>query len=285
MVQKKSMRVCITGNESSFYRILVSNIVRWGYEAVIVSPEHIWNMETNIHTESDILLYDLDMVSRSSGSKQEAGKAEQKVGGVGSGTRIAPVWGKLPLLIALGSGSVSRVMLEELGAIAFLQKPFEMKQLQRYVQVLGRLIAPTESEQMGVRSCTDEIRVLVVDDDAFVAKTIRQSLEEKLGYNVVVAHEGLEALEVCLDWQPHCIITDVIMPWMNGYQIMRCLAAGTVQMMPSFIVMTALTQKVRPAESGYLPTKGVLYVQKPFRMGELLTMVEQACMQSSGASS
>ena len=60
--------------------------------------------------------------------------------------------------------------------------------------------------------------VLVVDDDVAVAEAISQCLILEAGYEVAVAHDGLEALLYCLDWRPRCIVTDLIMPSMNGYQ-------------------------------------------------------------------
>jgi CheY-like chemotaxis protein len=186
--------------------------------------------------------------------------------------------------IALSSHSVSRTSLEQLGAIALLQKPFEMGLLQRYLRILQRLLLSSPQEEIQARLCGREgkARILVVDDDIDVVYAIKQCLlydcDIEPKYDVVVAHDGLEALEQYLDWQPQCIVTDLIMPWMNGYQIIRCLSAGMSRALPAFVVMSALTQLEVPVNRSYLEGKSVVYVNKPFQIDHLLTVIEQVCV-------
>jgi CheY-like chemotaxis protein len=78
-----------------------------------------------------------------------------------------------------------------------------------------------------------------------------------------------------LTWHPHCIVTDVIMPWMNGYQVMRCLAARSRHKIPAFVIMSALTQLETPVNRSYLEDRVVAYVDKPFQIDHLLTTIEQ----------
>ena len=90
------------------------------------------------------------------------------------------------------------------------------------------------------------MRVLVVDDDAEIAQAVQQCLREELHCDVAVAHNGLKALER-LDWHPRCVVTDLIMPWMNGYQVIRCLV-GSLCTVPGFVVMSALHQCEMPLD-------------------------------------
>jgi CheY-like chemotaxis protein len=71
-------------------------------------------------------------------------------------------------------------------------------------------------------------------------------------------------------------VTDLIMPWMNGYQVMRCLA-GTLCTMPGFVVMSALNQREMPGDRSYLAGRAIEYIDKPFQLDHLLTAVERAC--------
>ena len=194
-------------------------------------------------------------------------------------------WRKLALstrfTIVLSSRSVSRMMLEEIGAIALLYKPFEMGRLQRYLRVLQRLIGVVQKPEVQPLREHEKARVLVVDDDVNVAHAIRQCLlygpPQELAYEVAVAHDGLEALEYCVDWHPHCIVTDLIMPWMNGYQVMRCLAVGSLPVVPTFVVMSALAHFEDPVESSYLRGKVVAYITKPFHIDYLLAAIQKGC--------
>jgi CheY-like chemotaxis protein len=67
------------------------------------------------------------------------------------------------------------------------------------------------------------------------------------------------------------------MPWMNGYQVMRCLAASSLQTMPAFVIMSALAQLEVPVNRSYLRGKMVAYVNKPFSIDHLFTAIEQVC--------
>ncbi len=276
MNQYRPLRVLVLGQHNSFDQILAANIRCWGYEAVVLSSTMAVLGGEGI--EGDVLLYDLD----------EAFRISMLMGG--RDTPALPIqlakrsgeWeSRTRLTIALSSRSVSRTMLEQMGAVAFLHKPFEMGRLQRYLRVLQKLLfeAPIDETLLHIDSRPDadrgNARVLVVDDDVDITDAIRQCLVEEAGYEVAVAYDGLEALEQCLTWHPHCIVTDVIMPWMNGYQVMRCLAARSHHMIPAFVIMSALTQLETPVSRSYLEDRVVTYVDKPFQIDHLLTTIEQ----------
>lgn len=271
MDQRRLLRVLIISQHNRFSQVLATNIRYWGYEAVELPSMMAVLTNKGEEIEGDVLLYDLDEALRIStfmGDTLERSYEE--------------LWPHVRLVIALSSRSVSRDMLEQIGAVAVLYKPFEMGRLQRYLQVLQRLffgdlddstlfdVAPRPGF-VGTNA-----RILVVDDDVGVADAVRYCLVEEAGYDVAVAHDGVEALEQCLSWRPHCIVTDLIMPWMNGYQVIRCLAAASLYMMPAFVVMSALTQFEVPWNRSYLKENVVAYVDKPFHIDHLLTAVEQA---------
>lgn len=274
------LRVLIIGQRSSFEHILATNIKNWGHEALVVPA-------LSANTEGDVLLYDLDEAPRISID------AEGNHAGAPAHVLLSPLslegnddnnsqatslslasWLPVRFTIALSSQSVSRSTLEQMGAVALLQKPFEIGRLQRYLRVLQRLLLEPEAlSPLGGRR-----RVLVVDDDTAIANAVRQCLIVSTDYEVAVAHDGLEALEQCLDWRPHCIITDLIMPWMNGFQVMRCLNAVSLHARPAFVIMSALNQFEVPWNRSYMRGNMVEYVDKPFNIDHLLATVEQVCL-------
>lgn len=273
MNQHRALRVLVIGQRNSFDQILAANVQCWGFEAVIVSSTMAVLGEEAI--EGDVLLYDLD----------EAFHISMLTKGRDTPTlpihltkRIEQWWPHVRFTIALSSQSVSRATLEQIGAVAFLHKPFEMGRLQRYLQLLQKLLCEELVLPAGDANhdTTEETtRILVVDDDADIADALQQCLVEEAGYEVVVAYDGLEAVEQCLSWHPHCVVTDLIMPWMNGYQVMRCLAARPQHILPAFVVMSALTQLEAPVSRSYLEGKTIAYVDKPFQIDYLLTTIQQ----------
>lgn len=61
-------------------------------------------------------------------------------------------------------------------------------------------------------------RVLVVDDHRLIADSLAEILENA-GFNAAVAYDGWEALELAARFRPDCLISDVLMPRMNGVEL------------------------------------------------------------------
>ncbi len=270
------LRVLIVGQQNNFHHVLFTNLQHWGYDVVRYSSDELWqeatqreklaaNMLAEWHV--DVLLYDLDDVVDASELDTSA-------------NMLSIFKEKKQFLIALSSRSISRLTLEHIGAVALLQKPFEMGRLSRYLRVLYQLLYPDRAQiddnvDMSQRS---SIRVLVVDDDINIASVIRQCLtiDAETVFDVAVAYDGLDALEHCIQWRPHCIVTDLIMPLMNGYQVMRCLTLGTAGFAPSFVVISALTEA--SIDASYAMDKTIAYVNKPFHIDSLLAAIQQVCL-------
>ena len=271
------LSVLIIGQQNSFEHILTTNIQNWGYKVRGVSASTALQEP---QADCDILLYDLDVArdlsivttgvqAPTTGNKTPSYLAENEE------SKAHQL--QLPracFTIVLSGQSVSRSTLEQIGAVALLQKPFEMGRLQRYLRILRRLLLEPATAQ----PLEEKRRILVVDDDIAIADAVQQCLTFESGYDVSVAYDGLEALEQCLDWRPDCIVTDLIMPWMNGYQVMRCLDAVSLQTMPGFVIMSALNQFELPWNRSYMRGNVVEYVDKPFNVDRLLSAIEQVCI-------
>lgn len=281
----RGLRVLIGSTGDSwdhFSQILAANIQQWGYEAQIVSTCAPPGKGAQREVEGDILLCDLD--SSFSLSSFIAGGVSTPVSLTSQLLANFEEWlTRVRLMIALSSRSVARMTLEQIGAVALLRKPFDMGRLQRYLRVLEQVlfddVKPERQPQGQEGGGCGQVRVLVVDDHVEVAETIQQCLETEPGYEVRMAFDGLEALEHFVAWQPDCIVTDLLMPWMNGYQVMRCLAAGAAHRAPAFVVLSALNRHELPVNRAYLDGKSVVFVDKPFHIEHLLAAVEKALDQ------
>jgi len=267
------LRVLIVGQQNNFHHVLSTNIQHWGHDIVCCSFDALWQKEEQTENtlakwQADVLLYDLDDIG--------------DVSNFNTSACVLPTRkDRKQFLIALSSCSISRRTLEHMGAVALLQKPFEMGRLSRYLSVLQQLLYPHVARIYNDRDRTHErLRILVVDDDVNIASVIRQCLiaDVETVFDVAVAHDGLDALEQCLHWHPHCIVTDLIMPLMNGYQVMRCLAIGSAHFMPAFVVMSALAHVEASRDASYLTGQTVAYVNKPFHIEQLLTTIQQVCL-------
>jgi CheY-like chemotaxis protein len=283
---KNRLRVLIWGagnRQDHFEQILAANIQQWGYDVVRSSGSVPEQARLN-ELMADVLVCDLDHLSHFSGWHADVSSSQA---GLAWPASYDAWWPQARVLIALSSSSVPRAALEQLGAVALLHKPFEMAQLQRYLRVLQRMLmerplsegAPSHVAARQNAEREQPTRILVVDDHKEVANTIRECLEFETTYEVKVANEGLEALEQCMDWQPDCIVTDLLMPWMNGYQIIRSLSAGAPEYAPAIVVLSALPQHELQMSREVSKGKEIVFLDKPFQVHQLLQAVEIALAQ------
>jgi len=94
-------------------------------------------------------------------------------------------------------------------------------------------------------------RILVVDDQRTNAEMV-SGLLRNLGYDVEVATNGAEALESVRDKAPDLVISDILMPQMDGYELCRRLRASPATALLPVILITSAeqTERVKGVEAG-----------------------------------
>src|SRR4026209_1623984 len=113
-------------------------------------------------------------------------------------------------------------------------------------------------------------KILVVDDVAVNVKLLADLLAV-IGYAVVTAASGAEALEKIDKEQPGLVLLDVMMPGMSGYDVCRKLRQNTATAMLPVIMVTALDptqERVKGIEAGADD-----FLSKPINQPELLARV------------
>jgi two-component system KDP operon response regulator KdpE len=112
--------------------------------------------------------------------------------------------------------------------------------------------------------------ILVVDDESQIARVLRTTLNAQ-GYEIRVANDGETALEILKDFTPDLVITDLMMPNMNGIELCRRLRK--ISQVPILVLSVRGEErsKVEALDSGADD-----YITKPFSTGELLARVRAA---------
>jgi diguanylate cyclase (GGDEF)-like protein len=72
-------------------------------------------------------------------------------------------------------------------------------------------------------SHTEWLRVLVVEDDKIIRTLLETWLREECHYTVATAHDGREALALAVEFKPHVVMTDWLMPVMDGIDLCKAL--------------------------------------------------------------
>jgi diguanylate cyclase len=114
------------------------------------------------------------------------------------------------------------------------------------------------------------MKILVVEDEAAI-RTNLQILLRVEGYDVMTAENGLLGRIAALEHQPDLIISDVMMPEMDGFGLLAALRSEPLTTHTPFILLTARTERQDVRQGMSLGADD--YLPKPFQRDELLQAV------------
>jgi DNA-binding response OmpR family regulator len=117
-------------------------------------------------------------------------------------------------------------------------------------------------------------RILLVEDDPGIRQGVAEFLNFE-GYGVDVASNGQEALAYLRQTRPGLVVLDLVMPVMNGPQLLRKMRSEGLEGIPVAIITAAM-----PGASSLPPADA--YLTKPFDLDELLLVVRRHVGPASG---
>jgi two-component system OmpR family response regulator len=118
-------------------------------------------------------------------------------------------------------------------------------------------------------------RVLVIDDNSNIRDLLRAALEME-GYDVETVINGAAGLRSLERLFPDVVLLDILMPGMDGRQFVREVKDRTVGV--QVVVITALPDPAKLAQEVGADD----FIQKPFELHELLSVVERAYKRVTG---
>jgi two-component system alkaline phosphatase synthesis response regulator PhoP/two-component system response regulator VicR len=115
-------------------------------------------------------------------------------------------------------------------------------------------------------------KILVCDDERHIVRLIQVNLERQ-GYNVVTAYDGKEGLEKVRAEKPDLCVLDVMMPYMDGFEVLKNIRRDPDTEATPVIMLTAKAQD-KDVFEGY--SYGAdMYLTKPFNPMELISFVKR----------
>ena len=120
-----------------------------------------------------------------------------------------------------------------------------------------------------------QVPLVMVVDDSITVRRVTQRLLKREGYRVVMAADGLQALERLQDEKPAVVLSDIEMPRMDGFDLARNIRAdASLRDLPIIMITSRIAEKHRE----HARELGVdHYLGKPYSEDELLRLVRNYC--------
>jgi len=116
-------------------------------------------------------------------------------------------------------------------------------------------------------------KVLIIEDNAEIRENTSEILALQ-GYEVITSDNGREGVATALSQRPDVILCDIMMPEVNGYQVIRALKANPRTEKIPFIYVTASGEKSEVKMALELGAAG--YVRKPFDVKDLIDAIRKS---------
>lgn len=121
--------------------------------------------------------------------------------------------------------------------------------------------------------------LLIIEDEKKIARFLELELAHE-GYRVLLAANGLDGLEAMLEARPDLVLLDIMLPGLNGIEVLRRLRKESTVPVILLTARDELSDKVTGLDLGADD-----YITKPFRIEELLARVRAALRRSPRAQS
>jgi len=121
------------------------------------------------------------------------------------------------------------------------------------------------------------VKVLVCDDEKNIVRLIQVNLE-RMGHEVLTAYDGREALDQVAAHKPELILLDVMMPYIDGIEVLKSIRKNPDTAKIPVIMLTVKAQQGDDLKG--LAAGANMYMTKPFNPVDLQTFLENGCMSS-----
>jgi DNA-binding response OmpR family regulator len=115
-------------------------------------------------------------------------------------------------------------------------------------------------------------KILVVDDDPYILMSL-EFLMKKNGYNVLVARNGTEAMQIVKEFIPDLVLLDIMMPDVNGYEICKYIKS-TKKLSHCKVVFLSAKSSEADIQKGY-DLGASLYISKPFSTRNIVKQLKE----------
>jgi CheY-like chemotaxis protein len=116
--------------------------------------------------------------------------------------------------------------------------------------------------------------VLLVDDEKDIQRVASRVIQS-LGYGLVLGHNGEEGLALARRYQPDLVLTDALMPRMDGREMARQIKEEPTTASAKVVLMTSLYTNVKYRNEGFKTYKVDDYLAKPLAFEDLRAVLQK----------
>lgn len=119
-------------------------------------------------------------------------------------------------------------------------------------------------------------RILIIDDEPDFTALFKENLEEAGNYEVEVENDPKKAVERAKEFHPELIFVDVVMPGMDGGDVVMAMKAEPLLARVSILMLTALVEEDESSDTGASERGGLTFVSKTTQLNKILAIIESA---------
>lgn len=123
-------------------------------------------------------------------------------------------------------------------------------------------------------------KVMLADDEERVLALVAATLEDESRYQLLLARDGAEAIDVARREKPDLLFLDILMPKFDGYEVCQALKENPDTARIKIVMLTALSQDFERKKAEMAGADG--YFTKPFSPTALLEKVEEVLGEGNG---
>ncbi len=228
MKENPSKSILILNKDKNQVLSLLFQLKRDNYSVISASrPSEA--TELLINNKIDLIMLDLDSLSNFDLNYYEHLKNDENTK-------------KIPVILTLDSNQQTGInQIVESRGDELLTKPIDFEDLKNRISTLikrSEIFEMFANQQVNQNSLEEKTKIMLVDDDPYMIKLFKFSLE-KAGYECKSFTNPKEALEAFNDFLPDLIISDIMMPEMDGFEFRkRILKQTTIKLVP-FLFLSA----------------------------------------------
>jgi chemosensory pili system protein ChpA (sensor histidine kinase/response regulator) len=168
------------------------------------------------------------------------------------------------------------------GAVALIYNPVALATAYgEAARARQRPAAPGDAPPVVAEAAPARAPLVLVVDDSLTVRRVTQRLLVREGYRVALAKDGLDALERLAEELPAVVLSDIEMPRMDGFDLVRNMRSDP-RLAPLPVVM--ITSRIAQKHRDYAAQLGVNhYLGKPYSEEELLALVARYVQEAAAA--